>query len=127
MLAIMDMLILISMLFVIDSSLAQCITATLRMKSPRKVVLSWRLPRSRMEFLVGFIMDFPRLKGVDWLENGTAITPEWLDEWEEEHGITIGKGDVVLIRTGRWSRRESVVLGIFSGFCRLTCFIGCVA
>ena len=59
-------------------------------------------------FSRGIIMDFPRLKGVDWLENGTAITPEWLDEWEEEHGITIGKGDVVLIRTGRWSRRESV-------------------
>ena len=56
----------------------------------------------------GIIMDFPRLRGVEWLENGTAITTEWLDEWEEEYGITIGKGDVVLIRTGRWSRRESV-------------------
>ena len=56
----------------------------------------------------GIIMDFPRLRGVEWLENGTAITTEWLDEWEEEYGITIGKGDVVLIRTGRWARRESV-------------------
>ncbi len=56
----------------------------------------------------GIIMDFPRLRGVEWLENGTAITTEWLDEWEEEYGITIGKGDVVLIRTGRWSRRDSV-------------------
>ncbi|MDD9888806.1 MAG: cyclase family protein [Gammaproteobacteria bacterium] len=56
----------------------------------------------------GIVMDFPRLRGVDWLENGTAITPEWLDEWEEEHGITVGPGDIVLIRTGRWPRRAAV-------------------
>lgn len=56
----------------------------------------------------GIVMDFPRLRGVDWLENGTAITPEWLEEWEQEHGITIGKGDIVLIRTGRWPRREAL-------------------
>ncbi len=56
----------------------------------------------------GIVMDFPRLRGVDWLDNGTAITPEWLDEWEEEHGITVGAGDIVLIRTGRWPRREAL-------------------
>lgn len=56
----------------------------------------------------GIVMDFPRLRGVDWLENGTAITPQWLDEWEEEHGITVGSGDIVLIRTGRWPRRDAV-------------------
>lgn len=56
----------------------------------------------------GIIMDFPRLRDVDWLENGTAITPEWLDEWEEKHGITIGSGDIVLIRTGRWPRRDTL-------------------
>ena len=63
-------------------------------------------------FSRGIIMDFPRLKGVDWLENGTAITPEWLDEWEEEHGITIGKGDVVLIRTDDGLAASRLVLGI---------------
>ena len=56
----------------------------------------------------GIVMDFPRLRGVDWLENGTAITPEWLDEWESTHGITVGSGDIVLIRTGRWARREAL-------------------
>tara|TARA_X000001036_G_scaffold65104_1_gene55766 strand:+ start:53 stop:1036 length:984 start_codon:yes stop_codon:yes gene_type:complete len=56
----------------------------------------------------GVIMDFPRLRGLEWLENGTAITTEWLDQWEEEHNIQVGKGDIVLIRTGRWSRREAV-------------------
>ncbi|MBM89216.1 MAG: cyclase [Gammaproteobacteria bacterium] len=55
----------------------------------------------------GIIMDFPRLRDLDWLENGTAITPQWLDEWEEEHGITIGSGDIVLIRTGRWPLRDA--------------------
>jgi kynurenine formamidase len=56
----------------------------------------------------GIVMDFPRLRGIDWLENGTAITPEWLEEWEAEHGITIGSGDIVLIRTGRWPRRDAL-------------------
>jgi len=56
----------------------------------------------------GVIMDFPQLRGSDWLENGVAITPEWLDEWEDEHGITIGSGDIVLIRTGRWPRRAAL-------------------
>ena len=56
----------------------------------------------------GIIMDFPRLRGTDWLENGIGITPEWLDEWEQEHGITVGAGDIVLIRTGRWPRRAEL-------------------
>lgn len=56
----------------------------------------------------GILMDFTGLQNVDWLENGTAITPEWLDAWEEETGITIGSGDIVLIRTGRWVRRDAL-------------------
>ena len=56
----------------------------------------------------GIIMDFPAMRGVDWLENGAAITAEWLDEWEELHGVTVGAGDIVLIRTGRWPRREAL-------------------
>ena len=53
-------------------------------------------------------MDFPAMRGVDWLENGTAITTEWLDEWEELHGVTVGAGDIVLIRpaAGRGGKRS---------------------
>jgi kynurenine formamidase len=56
----------------------------------------------------GIVMDFPRLRGVDWLENGTAITSDWLEEWEEANDIKIGSGDIVLIRTGRWMRRAAL-------------------
>lgn len=54
----------------------------------------------------GIIMDFPRMNEVQWLDNGTGITPEWLDAWEQSTGITVGSGDIVLIRTGRWDRRN---------------------
>lgn len=55
----------------------------------------------------GVLIDIPLLKGVEFLEPGTPIYPEDLDAWEKKTGITVGAGDVVLIRTGRWARRAS--------------------
>ena len=52
------------------------------------------------------LMDIPRLKGVDWLEPGTPIYPSDLDAWEQQAGFSTGSGDIVLIRTGRWARRD---------------------
>ena len=52
------------------------------------------------------LMDIPRMKGVDWLEPGTPIYPSDLDAWEQEAGFSTGSGDIVLIRTGRWARRD---------------------
>jgi len=60
-------------------------------------------------FTRGILVDLPRLKGVPYLEPGTAIYPEDLEAWERESGIRIGRGDVVFVRTGRWARRD--VLG----------------
>ena len=51
------------------------------------------------------LIDLPRLKGVKYLEPGTAIYPADLDAWEKMSGIHVGAGDAVLIRTGRWARR----------------------
>ena len=56
-------------------------------------------------FTRGVLIDLPRLKGVKYLEPGTAIYPADLDAWEKSTGIRIGPGDAVLIRTGRWARR----------------------
>ena len=53
------------------------------------------------------LMDIPRLKGEDWLEPGTPIYPSDLDAWEKEAGFSTGSGDIVLIRTGRWARRDT--------------------
>ena len=53
----------------------------------------------------GVLVDMPDLKGVPYLEPGTAIYPEDLDAWEKKTGVHIKSGDVVFIRTGRWARR----------------------
>ncbi len=55
-------------------------------------------------FTRGVIVDIPWLKGVDYLEPGTAITVSDLEAWEKKTGVRVGSGDVLLIRTGRWER-----------------------
>ncbi len=57
-------------------------------------------------FTRGVLIDIPRLRGVRFLEPGTAIYPEELDAWEEFAGLKVEAGDVIFIRTGRWKRRE---------------------
>ena len=52
----------------------------------------------------GVLVDMPWLKGVDYLEPGTAITAQDLEAWEEKTGVAVGSGDVLLVRTGRWER-----------------------
>ena len=52
----------------------------------------------------GVLVDMPRFKGVDWLEPGTVITAQDFEAWEKETGVTVGSGDVLLVRTGRWAR-----------------------
>jgi kynurenine formamidase len=53
----------------------------------------------------GVIVDIPRLKGLPYLEPGTAIYPDDLDAWEKKTGVKIASGDVVFVRTGRWAYR----------------------
>ena len=59
-------------------------------------------------FTRGILMDIPRLKGVAYLEPGTAIYPADLEAWEEKAGMKVESGDVVFIRTGRWARRAEL-------------------
>jgi len=55
-------------------------------------------------FSRGILIDMTWLRGVDYLEPGTAITVADLEEWERRTGVRVGSGDVLLIRTGRWER-----------------------
>ncbi len=55
-------------------------------------------------FTRGIIVDIPWLRGVEFLEPGTAITAADLEAWEERTGVRIRSGDVLLIRTGRWEQ-----------------------
>jgi kynurenine formamidase len=59
-------------------------------------------------FTRAILFDIPRLKGRPYLEPETRIYPEDLDRWAKEAAVTIEPGDVVLIRTGRWARREKL-------------------
>ncbi|MFT5323759.1 MAG: kynurenine formamidase [Planctomycetaceae bacterium] len=59
-------------------------------------------------FTRGILIDIPRLRGVRFLEPGSAILPSELTAWEERAGIKVRSGDVIFIRTGRWARRDLV-------------------
>lgn len=49
----------------------------------------------------GVLLDIPRVKGVEWLEPGYAITVDDLEAAARAHGVTIGTGDALLVRTGQ--------------------------
>lgn len=53
------------------------------------------------------LVDMPLMKHVDWLEPHTPIYPEDLEAWEKFAHVTIGSGDAVLVRTGRWALRAA--------------------
>jgi kynurenine formamidase len=55
----------------------------------------------------GILVDMPLLKGVRWLEPTTPIYVEDLEAWEKYAGITIGAGDALIIRGGRWAKRDA--------------------
>jgi len=54
------------------------------------------------------LLDIPRLKGLPYLEPGTAIYQEDVEAWEKIAAVKIEPGDVILLRTGRWARREKL-------------------
>lgn len=56
----------------------------------------------------GLLIDVPRLRGVDYLEPGTPVLASDFEAWEKETGLTIGSGDIVLVRTGRWGKRAEI-------------------
>ena len=56
----------------------------------------------------GILVDMPRLKGVPYLEPGTKLYREDIEAWEEQAGVTLGSGDALLLRTGRWARRAEL-------------------
>jgi kynurenine formamidase len=52
----------------------------------------------------GVLLDIARLKGVDWLDHGYAVTPDDLEgAMAAQGGVEVGPGDIVVFRTG-WRR-----------------------
>jgi kynurenine formamidase len=56
----------------------------------------------------GILIDIPRLRNVPYLEPGTPVYIEDLEAWEKKAGVKISSGDAILLRTGRWARREAL-------------------
>src|SRR4029077_8921391 len=56
----------------------------------------------------GVLVDIPPLRTLPYLEPGTAIYVEDLEAWEKKSGVKIAPGDALLVRTGRWARREKL-------------------
>ncbi|MCX2729356.1 cyclase family protein [Saccharopolyspora sp. NFXS83] len=52
----------------------------------------------------GVLLDVGRVVGGGELADGFAITEEHLTATAEEHGVAIGRGDIVLVRTGQLAR-----------------------
>ena len=56
----------------------------------------------------GILLDFPKLKGVPYLEPQTPIYVEDIEAWEQQAGVRVSSGDVIFVRTGRWARRAAL-------------------
>ena len=48
----------------------------------------------------GVLLDIPRLHGLQWLEPGDHVFREDLEAAEREQDVTVGAGDILLVRTG---------------------------
>lgn len=52
----------------------------------------------------GVLLDIPRLRGRPWLEPGEHVWPDDLERAEREQEVTVGEGDILLVRTGHVQR-----------------------
>jgi kynurenine formamidase len=50
------------------------------------------------------LLDIPRLRGVSWLEPGEQIFADELEAAEQDRGVTVGQGDILLVRIGHARR-----------------------
>ena len=54
------------------------------------------------------LLDVPRLRGVNWLEPGEHIFADELEGCERDQGVTVGEGDILLVRTGHARRHAEL-------------------
>ena len=74
---------------------------------PAELVSTWHRARAGAVDIAasgivtrGVLLDVPRLRGVPFLEPGTAIGPVELDVCADDQGLRLEEGDAVLVRTG---------------------------
>lgn len=52
----------------------------------------------------GVLLDVPRLRGVGWIEPGEHVFRDDLEAAERNQGVSVGAGDILLVRTGHARR-----------------------
>jgi kynurenine formamidase len=64
----------------------------------------------------GVLLDIARYRGRPWLEPGDEIHAEDLEACARSQGVTVGRGDIVLIRTGQMAQcRAAGAWGSYAG------------
>jgi kynurenine formamidase len=64
----------------------------------------------------GVLLDIARARGVPWLEPGTQIHAQDLEECARSQGVAVRRGDLVLIRTGQMAQgRDAGSWGEYAG------------
>jgi kynurenine formamidase len=62
------------------------------------------------------LLDIPRALGIEWCEPGQAIDGETLDATIEAQGVSVGRGDIVLLRFGQMAQcRAAGGWGTYAG------------
>jgi kynurenine formamidase len=56
----------------------------------------------------GVLLDVPRVRGIPWVEPGEYVFREDLEAAERAEGVTVGAGDILLVRTGHTRRLEEL-------------------
>jgi len=64
----------------------------------------------------GVLLDLPRWKGRAWLDPGEVISARDLGDCARSQGVAVGRGDILLIRTGQLSQcRSQGLWGEYAG------------
>jgi kynurenine formamidase len=56
----------------------------------------------------GVLLDIPGVRGVPWLEPGEHVFAEDLESAERKQSVSVGEGDILLVRTGHCRRLAEV-------------------
>jgi kynurenine formamidase len=56
----------------------------------------------------GVLLDIPGLRGVPWLEPGESIFRDELEAAEQDQGVAVREGDILLVRTGHGRRLDEL-------------------
>jgi kynurenine formamidase len=63
----------------------------------------------------GVLLDMPRHHGVDWLQPGHGIDSAQLAACADAQGVTVGRGDILLVRTGHLAMARAEGWGAYAG------------